>query len=228
MNDGRKIECEFGDAIVSYLYAELAEDNRERFESHLADCAECIDEFAGVSHARFSVLEWQVGEFAEMPTPRIAVPYEQPVSAGWWAGLRGLFASPGWGSMAAVAAVLVLALGITFLLTDRSAAPPSEIAAIPVVSEDNATPVPLVVSTSDPDIVTPRNVAPPISSRAISSERKRPVVKVNAGVPKQPAVRPVPNVDQAVQKKPVLSSFEEDDDRSLRLADLLDDNGAGS
>src|SRR4051812_32541432 len=90
--------CEFSSEIVGYMYDELTPAKRDSFESHFADCTACIDEFAGVSHSRYSVYEWRKIEFAPLETPIFDIPYKErerePVSArpGWFETLAGIFA----------------------------------------------------------------------------------------------------------------------------------------
>src|SRR5881275_1304390 len=70
-----KNECPLNHEIVSYIYGELGGGIELEFETNLADCIACTDEFAAVSNARFSVYEWQKEEFAHLPTPAIVIPY---------------------------------------------------------------------------------------------------------------------------------------------------------
>ena len=93
-----KNACEFSSEIVEYIYGELAPANRERFETHLADCTACIDEFAAVSNSRYSVYEWRKIEFEPLETPVFEIPFaERPwelVSSrpGWIEALASIFA----------------------------------------------------------------------------------------------------------------------------------------
>ena len=66
--------CEFAESIVTYMYGELPIGEQEDFEAHLKDCQLCIDEFAVISEARFSVYQWQRSEFAPLETPEIRIP----------------------------------------------------------------------------------------------------------------------------------------------------------
>ena len=94
-------KCGFLSDTVSYLYGEMPESERSTFEDHLAGCEACTDEFAGISFSRFSVLEWQRGEFANLPTPEIVIPYETSRSTSWLEAAHGLFTVPAFGAAAA-------------------------------------------------------------------------------------------------------------------------------
>ena len=95
--NGKK-DCGFGDEIVSYIYDEMDAAGRRKFESHLASCTLCTDEFAGISDARLSIFEWNREDFAEMPTPEIVIPYApkpetaSAVGGGWFVSLVEMFA----------------------------------------------------------------------------------------------------------------------------------------
>lgn len=95
VNTGNSVGCVSENEIVSYLYDEMPRAARTRFERHLVDCSLCTDEFADISDARFSMYEWNREEFVNIPTPKIAIPY-RPVplarseesSNGFFEGIR--------------------------------------------------------------------------------------------------------------------------------------------
>src|SRR5688572_12265007 len=98
--------CSLGGNMLAYLYDELSSDGRECFESHLADCSLCIDEFAELSEARYSVYEWKNVEFAPLKTPRFVVPVERtPAVVSWVDSVRAAFA---WNGTAALAGGLIV------------------------------------------------------------------------------------------------------------------------
>ncbi len=114
-NGEEKSLCDRRDELVSYLYAEMPEDQRTRLEAHLLDCTACTDEFAGLSEARFSVFEWQKEEFAPLATPEFTIPYEKAAvaavpekSAAAGFGLRSLITF-GWPAFAMASLALVAA-----------------------------------------------------------------------------------------------------------------------
>ncbi|MEQ1924176.1 MAG: hypothetical protein ABL952_16870, partial [Pyrinomonadaceae bacterium] len=115
LDNCNKNGCKFTDEIVSYMYDEIGEPERTKFEEHLLDCTVCTDEFAGISNARFSVFEWRKEEFAHLPTPNIVIPYGDPAPAiGFFAGLRDLLTLSGWPAAATVAAGLIVSIGLGF------------------------------------------------------------------------------------------------------------------
>ena len=69
MGNEHENKCGFTSDAVSYLYGEMPAHERSVFEDHLAGCDACTDEFAAISYSRVSVMEWQRGEFADLPTP---------------------------------------------------------------------------------------------------------------------------------------------------------------
>ena len=77
MNNETKFSCSHGEEMLAYLYDELSPDGRERFETHMESCFECIDEFAELAFSRYSVFEWKSLEFAPLPTPKFVVPVER-------------------------------------------------------------------------------------------------------------------------------------------------------
>ena len=107
--------CEFVEDIVAYMYGEMPAKEQDVFEAHIAECQTCIDEFAVVSDARFSVYEWQRSEFAPLETPTIRVPIEKASAAGTsWLQKFGniLFPVPAFAALGIIAA---LALGFILL-----------------------------------------------------------------------------------------------------------------
>jgi len=129
--------------LIDYLYGELAASEREAFDRHLASCADCRDEVAGLRGARTHFESWVP------PEPELGFQIvrglARPVSMSrrWW----GL--SPAWGLAAAalivgaisaaIANVEVTAAsgGITVRTGwNRSAAPVSTAAAATVPAAD--------------------------------------------------------------------------------------------
>lgn len=236
-NNGNK-ECPFADEILSYIYNEIDAFARGKFETHLADCVVCTDEFAAISHARFSVFEWQKEEFAHLATPEIVIPYGatqnsvvENASMGFLAGLRGLLSIRNW--PVAVAAALLVCLGLGFLAMNYIGRGDQQIAfevdnqsVPPVVSPDNSvdpdvTKIPQGdVSTASNNSSSRRETRP---GRVTENRRTRPDRQTTAGTQKS-----VNNVRASqVPKAPVLYGYDDNDDKSLRLTDLFDDDGGG-
>ena len=231
-NSENNFTCERESEMLAYLYGE-AED-RTTFESHLVECDACTDEFAAIAFARVSVLEWQLGEFAELPTPKFTIPYEK---AGQRAGLRaaigGWFALPGFGPAVAFAALLVMVIGGYLAFFNNGAGNAPTVAAVDTISPSQ---VPVGDNAPSLNISVPSLVEPLTKVQAVqkhdSAPAERPVKasvaqrgpRVNRALTAKVRPRQI-KVETAEEKKPVLSSFDEEDDKTLRLADLVDDDG---
>ena len=236
--------CGFNGDFVSYLYNELGADERTVFESHLVDCTACTDEFAALADDRFSVYEWHKEEFVPMASPVISIPYDRPATAfsgaGVLASVRELFALSRW--PVATAAILAVVIGAGLVAVYLM--PAGEHIAANV--EQDLLPQPTL---QDPAV---NNPVDPISPNQTKSETGaagpegrvfRPVkseTAVRRPIPKRQIIsdtrsaendietRPKSLAAQRNSELPVLNSYEDEDDRSLRLADLIDDGGSGS
>jgi anti-sigma factor RsiW len=102
--------CEDKELLVAYLYDDLADGDRARFESHLRGCAACRTELRGMREVRADLAAWappepdfgfRVVRGGRDAAERDPMPAPAPVSAwrAWWTPAAGL----------AAAAVLVLA-----------------------------------------------------------------------------------------------------------------------
>lgn len=225
--------CEFGEAIVPYLYGESSDIERDRFDAHLAECTPCADEFAEMSFSRYSIFEWQKEEFAPMATPRFIIPYEEKVtvSIGFFAGIRELLAF-NWATAVGAAATVAIIAGIGFVAINYFDKSEQQIAR---VDESNKN-IQIVKPVSSPVVIA----AEPKVDQVVTSPRSEPertvipvrVASVNRR-PKQTSTansnipRPV-NVDavnvplRENRKTPSLTAGTDDDDKSLRLTDLFD------
>lgn len=234
--NGKATNCEFAEEIVSYLYDELAVSERSKFETHLAGCSICTDEFAGLSNARFSVFEWQREEFAPLATPRFEIPHKassvkaiEPANEGWLAGLRAtLF---GWPGLAGAAAVLITVGAAFFAINYRGHTTTADVR--PIVAETPIANLPAPQKTEEKTVAS--NIPAPTAIetnsdvkrearpvRAANVERKpRQMRNLTAETVPPAAVREI----KPTQKAPVLSALEEEDDGSLRLSDLFEEGG---
>lgn len=210
--------CSDSGDMLAYLYNEMVPVDRERFESHLADCGRCIDDFAELSQSRYPVFEWKKAEFDPLPTPRIAIEYKASASASWVQKVRQAFAfKPTLGFGAAAATVLAAIVTAVMLFggsaSDQELAREIEPAASPVrVASD------VVPSGDETAEVRSQEQVPPVAPKAVqTSTTNRPAVrtaKPRASQPKKP--------DRAV---PVISALEDEEDDSLRLTDIFDEIG---
>jgi anti-sigma factor RsiW len=99
-----KTMCEEKELLVSYLYDDLGDTDRARFEHHVRQCAECRDELDGLRGVRADLTSWFPPQsdlgFRIVREPKVV---EMKPRAGgwraWWTPAAGL----------AAAATLVLA-----------------------------------------------------------------------------------------------------------------------
>ena len=228
MGNEHENNCGFASEAVSYLYGEMPASERSVFEDHLVDCDACTDEFAAISYSRVSVMEWQRGEFAHLPTPEIVIPYEPARAASWVDGVRGLFALPGFGTAIAMAGLLIVitAAFVGYYVNSLTEVPVT--VTVPLTDKPAVTDAP----TSRPaEVIAPLPVPVTVSEKRPASRPAQPLPAVaKQRAPK--VVRPLTadlNRDikpvAPVVKEPVLSTYDDEDDKSLRLTDLLDDGG---
>jgi len=231
LNNGNK-ECPLADQIVSYMYGEIGDRSELEFETHLADCMTCTDEFATVSQARFSVYEWQKEEFAHLPTPEIVIPYPSTVDVGETIGLAA--AVRAWlGRLSfpvAVAAALAVCIGLGLLALNL------------IGRKDQPIAVNTVIQAVIPNIETPARPVPepgmvetvekkvgertPQPGKAVLSQPHRLVKRSSPAVNNPSNIYAVgPKQAAPAPKTPALNAYDDSDDNSLRLADLFDEVG---
>lgn len=102
--------CTYGDArdeiLVSYLYDEIAADERARFEQHLSGCALCRGEMDGLAAMRTHLGRWSTPEPGVRLTTEVA-PGAQPTLRPERRALQ----IPAWAQAAAAVLLVGLALG---------------------------------------------------------------------------------------------------------------------
>ncbi len=227
MPDNLNTNCEHSDEIVAYMYNELGSIAKRRaFEDHLVECTPCTDEFALVSDARYSVFEWHKEEFAHLPTPEITIPYrDQAESAGFFAAIGAVIQGSGWPALAAASLLIVagLAFGIMLMSDGRN-----EVAHIDVQPIETLSDVPMIVDLDPEPEHTEVELPKPAPTVVQERTQKRPPAMTRSAKRLTPRnslppekVNPRPDIGKA----PVLSSYEDNEDKSLRLADLLDEFG---
>lgn len=227
-----KKECPFTDEIVSYIYGEIDGAECAKFETHLADCTTCTDDFAAIANARFSVFEWRKEEFDALATPHIVIPelakptIASGVESGWFGSLVGLLTFAR--SPLAVAASILLCLGIGFIAVSYFGNTESS-----MVSNESGVPA---VKIAEPEYVQAETVVgedpdpsvdQPIRPTLVRSQRKPANLyrAVPADVRQKTSNRGNENRSPRIAKKPVLNDFNDDSDDSLRLSALLDEVG---
>ena len=226
--------CSFGGDMLAYLYDELSSDRRELFEMHLEGCSHCIDEFAELSEAWYSVYEWKTVEFAPLSTPRFVVPAENaPASASWLDSIRAAFSWNGAAALAGGLAMLVLGVFGFAVLFNSPESPVATAIQPPTTRSEPSTAISPTRSNEaadvdgpaieEPDVTT---VAPRLSESETVAVRKRvgtARVKASRNTRVEPVqtrrTRPTPSLVNS----PTLGQYVDDRDESLRLSDLFDD-----
>jgi hypothetical protein len=225
-----KDSCLFGEELVSYIYDELPTSERHSFEGHLLNCSSCTAEFAELSMSRLGVYEWHRDEFVPLETPRFAIPYAPPAPAySWMDAIRGFILTPPRLSFAGGAlALLVLALGWFYAADSNSSAlvgnqgTPSVIE-VPV-PENTSVVAEALDKVLDDKYITDKVLGENAASEEASPSKsgRRPAI-VQAKAVKGSANRQLTARGIRPAKAPRLGTFEEVEDTSLRLADLVAD-----
>jgi len=210
-----KDSCLFGEELVSYIYDELPASERISFEEHLLNCSSCTSEFAELSMSRLGVYEWHRDEFVPLETPQFVIPYATPAPAyAWMEAIRGLIFTPARLSFAGGAlAILVVAIGL-FYGSDSSTngIVENQPAAPPVVE------MPALAVSKGVDEVSADKY---IGSKALAEGRPTAITRSKAV--KKTADRQLTARGGRSVKAPRLGTFEEVEDTSLRLVDLVAD-----
>lgn len=241
--------CEFAEQMVSRLYGETSRDEDAQFEAHLQTCFACADELANFGTVRSSLLEWRKEDFFKLKTPTFAIPVADKtsptISSGapsWFDALRGLFSSsPVWAT-AGLAAVLVCAGLILFAFnfsnnseiagTNKNS---KLIAASPSVEkpienpkpDDTVEPTEAKATNSQIETTNQKRVAPKAAQVKVQSNQAEnklnnaEPIRVVRDANKQ--TKKSPSIQNA--KAPTLTVAEEEEDTTLRLADLFDEIG---
>ena len=205
--------CTQGSDMLAYLYDEMPLADRDRFELHLADCGTCIDDFAELSQSRYPIYEWKQFEFDRLPTPRVDIPYGE-ATVSWFDRFRAAFAFNPAYAFGGIGAVLLAGFMTSYFLFSGSNV--DEIA-----MDAQPSPSPLVASTIAP---LPTTVDQATKSSATAPPSKPKVV--SASMPTRTASKPVKTKATAPTPKksnrvPVYSTTEDEEDDSLRLADIF-------
>ncbi|MEP7148816.1 MAG: zf-HC2 domain-containing protein [Acidobacteriota bacterium] len=243
MNDLSFSECKFNPNMVPYLYGEMSGRERSAFESHLVACTLCTDEFASISNARYEVYDWKKLEFDPLETPRFEIPSEEFAAEGsvfgWVEKLRAGFAT-GWlvpsAALAALAIVSVFAALLISLPDNRQdIAAKNDNSNIAAVGSSTVTP-----ATSDPETAanSEDEIQDVINNEIRVDAADRQPKRLRSSAPGHPRPRnPVVNAKltqlhtseakQATTRNleksvPRLNEFADDEDTSLRLAELFE------
>jgi len=247
----KKSNCGFSEQLVSYLYGETVGAENTAFEAHLSNCSICADELEAFSGVQFSINDWKVKEFANLAAPSIEIPYREAektaevsnAKVSWLSSLREIFSlSPrNWSLAGASLAVLaVCALVALFALNsskDKDVAESNKTNPIiaPTVekmpsetnsngnqnnpSEKQTNPANTPKSTQ-PDVAV--TVPSPTNSRVVkASNNPRPTQKIdNTNSPKNNEQK---RTNKNNEIAPKIAVDDEEEDKSLRLAELFDE-----
>ena len=225
-----KDSCLFGEELVSYIYDELPTSERHSFEGHLLNCSSCTSEFAELSMSRLGLYEWHRDEFVPLETPRFAIPYEAPAPAySWMDAIRAFVFTPARLSFAGGAlALLVVAIGLFYLADSNSSAVVENLGQpqpieVPV-PENTSVAAKAIDKVPDDKYITDKMLGENASSEeAIPSKSARTPAIIQAKTVKRSADRQLTARGNRPVKAPRLGTFEEVEDTSLRLADLVAD-----
>jgi hypothetical protein len=225
MTNHNESNCGFADELVSYLYGDLHAEETGRFESHIGNCTECASEVAGFSSLRVSIGELKT-DFEAIPTPPIRIPYPMTASAepkaSVFDSLRTLLS--GFRTLAAgsVALVAITAGAIYYLgpSDQGSELAGGNINGTKSTASPTAQPSPPVAEKQLPDQTAPETAAtnPKDTVPGKVGDKKtapRPEVRKSGTQVKKSDKR----------QSPTIIDETDDEDKTLRLADLFDEIG---
>jgi hypothetical protein len=227
-----------GEDLVSYIYGEMPAADRNEFEAHLSHCDDCVVELAAFSDARLGVIEWRREDFEHLATPEIHLPRPQvaavkPVTensnsgfTAWLGALGSLsnLARAGLGLAAAALAITIIYFAAFSPARSKEVATNSS-AVVEIPSIPAQTEIPRSNEPVSAPYLEPRKEVATQTIRQVRDEYvQRSRAARNAT---RPVLPPSRKAETAVkQNAPRLNSFEEDDDRSLRLSDLFAEVGS--
>ncbi len=233
MNNVKFEECKLSGDMVPYMYGELSVGDCSAFESHLLGCEACTDDFASISSARYEVYDWKKLEFDAFETPQIQIPYDAVPAASanssWVGKLRSAFESKWSIPGVAFAGLAVVSIFAAIFMSAgdgggevASRLDNSNIASVTSKSESDSIGVPATETesrTEAPSEATPRPLQISAPGRV---QPRRPVRNDKVTSTRQVEAKQAST--RAEQKSiPTLNEFADDEDTSLRLAELFDD-----
>jgi hypothetical protein len=223
-------ECKFSSDIVPYMYGELSSGASLLFESHLPACGVCTEEFASVSSARFEVYDWKKAEFDTLATPVFAIPAAAGAEQGtsWLDKVRSAF-SDSWavpGFAFAGLAIVAVITGFAFFSANITG---------DIAKQDDSSPRPTAAIQLQPQPLNearlPQDEREIAESGAGDSRLEEPVTTPARS--KRAWRNPKPRaasrdvtavaISTTSPTAPRLNEFPEEEDTSLRLAQLFDD-----
>jgi hypothetical protein len=229
--------CPHEEQIVSYLYREMPPAEIDKFESHLAVCGSCVDELAALSEPHLAVYEWRTNVFNRIPAPSVRLSFveeHQPRTEGLLGRLTAILA--GWpaGLRVGVGFAALLAVGFSVFLLTRSpgisdVAQNLEVPHHPIARES-------VVESAQPPVVglpaanevsrVPDDASEPVRKVVRVKERVKTTVKATTARTGRSEFAANLKEKTTKQRTLRLNNFEEDEDTTLRLAELLEEVGS--
>ncbi len=255
LNDNHKnSNCADNEPLISYLYNEIGAAGKVEFEAHLETCADCRSDLTEFGSARTAVREWRGAEFDKLATPIFEIPTKvvqtstlsAKVSRSRLADWRQIFAFKPALAMSVCAlliglfgaAMFIFNLGRTGEIVKNTGNQNSANTIVSPTVEN------IAEQTKPPAIENPDKPAAPVAdlpSKAIDKKFAAPktsAVKAAANasknnLPEEIPVKLVQNTNKINQKSavaqkakaPRLTETEDEEDDSVRLADLFDEIG---
>jgi hypothetical protein len=237
----------FAEEIVSYLYDETTVKEKFAFEAHLKNCLMCADELAAFGFVRTSLTEWKNDEVFALEMPRLEnpamktrTPALSTTSVSWLDNLRELFAwfpalKP---ASVAFAVLIVFAAAMFFINSSNNNEVASNTKQNPEKDSSNKVQENLYSEKQNPQNPENGNVDAknkPVFTGTVTSKdstaksNESQKQKVNAPKTNEAVAENIKNKEEKklknVQKNdvPTLSNYSEEEDKSLRLADLFDE-----
>jgi anti-sigma factor RsiW len=240
-DENHNFNGDHGVELLSYMYGELEPDARGRFESHLAACEECAFELASFADARLGVIEWKRDDFDHLASPVILIPeaarrqFAPARQQGSPAGSGGLLESiSSWAALTrlgtGLAAAVVFAGIVYFGYIGSISEQRAFVAPVETASEDRPGIVdPPFASSKTRENKSEAKVTAPNQHNMAGTARKgtKPAQVASIRTTRQSANLRVTAVraQPVTAKAPRLNNFDEYEDKTLRLADLLADIG---
>ncbi|HBR56558.1 MAG TPA: hypothetical protein DEA22_03670 [Blastocatellia bacterium] len=243
-NNNNNLPCSYAESLIDYLYGECSIAEKSRMEAHLKDCLDCSFVLEEITFARNAVADWKELEFVKLLTPPITLkPAISRESAGLLSNFKIFIASllsmPRLAA-AGTAFVILLALigGFSLVLRDGSV---NESAA--VNSDVNKGDTALSPSVDPARKQNEQQEASPNTTQVAENNRKVVAVSEDELLPR--GKRPVVNrrsykkstlrnetavtISKGAERQlPRLNDFEDYQDKSLRLSDILDEIDSGT
>ncbi|HLM59354.1 MAG TPA: hypothetical protein VK308_00995 [Pyrinomonadaceae bacterium] len=248
-NTNNNSSCAFADDIVEYFYGESEVKEKSKFDAHLESCSSCADELAAFGFVRASVLEWRDADFSTLELPNFNVAVEELSTVettgqrrDWFAEIKKLFVFQPALATAALAFLVACAGFALFALNfskmenvaeiDRydaqklGASPTIEKVVLPPAVNSPEKPPEIKDKTMTPEFVRQPAAAPVKSAIKVSNraeEASSPVRENREN--KDTRIRDKKSSPKKTQI-PDSTDIDEDEDKTIRLADLFEEIGA--